>query len=75
MTLTASNSNGDSTLLRYCFHIASRQSLIVTPFLFRVVTVRPVENFKSSLIMGGVVAIFFNISGSWRVAGEVLIFL
>ena len=52
------------TFLRNCFHITSKQSLTVIPFLFRAVTVKPIGNLSSNLLIGGVVAIFFMTSGS-----------
>lgn len=55
--------------------MASRASLIVTPFKFRAVTSRPKGKCKSIFFTGGVVRNFFKASLSSSVAGDVLSFL
>src|SRR6266498_305283 len=55
--------------------MASSASLIVTPFMLRAVTSRPRGKCRSIFLTGGVVSIFFKVSGSPIEVGEVLSFL
>jgi hypothetical protein len=55
--------------------MASRASLMVTPFRFRAVTSRPRGKCRSIFLMGGSVSMVLRIAGSATVLGEVFIFL
>ena len=54
------SSNAQFTFFLYCLWIASKASLIVTPFRFRAVTSRPVSMCSSILLTGGSVSIFLR---------------
>ncbi len=63
------------TFFLNCLCMASRASLIVTPFRFRAVTSRPSGKCRSIFLTGGLVRNFLSTSFSSSVAGEVLSFL
>lgn len=63
------------TLFLNCLWMASNASLIVTPLRFRAVTSSPSGKCRSIFLIGGSVSIFFKISRSSTVDGEVLTFL
>lgn len=66
---------GDVTFFLNCLCMASRASLIVTPFRFRAVTSRPSGKWRSIFLTGGLVRNFLSASFSSSVAGEVFSFL
>lgn len=63
------------TLFLNCLWIASSASLIVTPLRFRATTSSPNGKCRSIFLTGGSVSIFFRMSLSSTVDGEVLTFL
>ena len=63
------------TLFLNCLWMASSASLIVTPLRFRAVTSSPSGKCRSIFLIGGSVSIFFRMSLSSTVDGEVLTFL
>lgn len=63
------------TRFLFALWIASRASLIVTPFMLRAVIFMPREVMRSILLTGGSVRCFVRISFSSTVEEEVLIFL
>lgn len=63
------------TLFLNCLWMASSASLIVTPLRFRATTSSPSGKCRSIFLTGGSVSIFFRMSLSSTVDGEVLTFL
>lgn len=60
------------TFFLNCLWIASRASLMVTPFRFRAVTSNPNGKCRSIFFTGGSVSIFLSTPGSSSVAGDLL---